>query len=214
MAEVAREISVALRENGIIGNAIGKVEAITRIKREVFLVAFIVITLFLFLLNLWGRRMAHVITTVWPVLGSLRAMDKGCVESQTKWLGYWIIYCAVNSFDFVFLQLEKKIKRIFIIKLILLSLCAMPHSKCGGDVIYHKALHHRVYKGPADSGPVPPKMEKMAEKHMEKAVDRIASASHMATAGSTEAKPSGSKEKKKEDAKKPSKGGGGKKGHK
>lgn len=47
---------------------------------------------------------------------SLRAMDMGCQESQRKWLGYWIIYVLINSFNFGFVSIEKHFKRIYILK--------------------------------------------------------------------------------------------------
>ncbi|XP_064460580.1 receptor expression-enhancing protein 5-like isoform X2 [Ornithodoros turicata] len=214
MSGVKFEVSAALREKGVINNVLAKIESISRIKREAIVYALAGFAVLMFLLNFWGRRMTNIITTVWPIIGSLRAMDKACTASQTKWLGYWIVYVIVNSFEFIFIGLETRIRRVFIIKLIILTLAAVPHSKAVSVLMYEKALRNKVYKGPADAGgSTVQKMEKMAEKLVEKvtAEKSHSGGSHMST-GTSEVKSSPAKESPKPNGKKSK--GMPKKGHK
>lgn len=159
-----KELGIALRERGIIGNVFNKLESVTKIKREVFIYIVSVILALLFLMNYCGSKMVDFITTVWPVIGSLRAMDKQCAESQQKWLGYWILYAAVNTVHFVFVKLEKKVKRIYILKLLILVACALPIPQCGAIIVYNKVLSNKVYKEDSVAAAAENVADKVAEK--------------------------------------------------
>ncbi|KAH7958895.1 hypothetical protein HPB49_006229 [Dermacentor silvarum] len=100
---------------------------------------------FLYLLNLAGPGVTHLITTVWPMLGSLRAMDRQSVDLQQKWLGYWMLYAVVNSFEWIFIRAQKKIKRIYILKLLVLTVCALPHPLCPARLVYARFLRRRIW---------------------------------------------------------------------
>ncbi|XP_037515473.1 uncharacterized protein LOC119391895 [Rhipicephalus sanguineus] len=107
----------------------------------------------LYVMNLAGPGMTHVITTVWPVLGSLRAMDRQSVDLQQKWLGYWMLYAFVNSFEWIFARLQKSITRIYLLKLLLLAVCALPYPMCPARLVYTRYLRRRIW---LDGAGVPP----------------------------------------------------------
>ncbi|XP_077507984.1 receptor expression-enhancing protein 5-like [Amblyomma americanum] len=145
MAEMQQELSAVLRERSLLSGVLDKVEAVTRIKREVLVYVVAVLVVFLYVLNLAGPAVTHFITTAWPVLGSLRAMDRQSVELQEKWLGYWILYAIANSFEWLFVRLQRRIKRIYLLKLLVLVVCALPHPQCPARLIYARYLRHRVW---------------------------------------------------------------------
>ncbi|KAL1476207.1 hypothetical protein MTO96_018712 [Rhipicephalus appendiculatus] len=155
MAALHHELCSVLRERSIMSGLFDKIEATTKLSRVYFVYALGVFVALLYVLNLAGPGMTHVITTVWPVLGSLRAMDRQSVDLQQKWLGYWMLYAFVNSFEWVFARLQKSIKRIYLLKLLVLVVCALPYPMCPARLVYTRYLRRRIWLDsvPAASSP-------------------------------------------------------------
>nr|XP_054929095.1 uncharacterized protein LOC126535853 [Dermacentor andersoni] len=72
-------------------------------------------------------------------------MDRQSVDLQQKWLGYWMLYAFVNSFEWIFARVQKKIKRIYILKLLVLTVCALPHPLCPARLLYARFLRRRIW---------------------------------------------------------------------
>ncbi|XP_065282645.1 receptor expression-enhancing protein 5-like isoform X2 [Dermacentor albipictus] len=145
MAEMHQELSSVIREKSVLSGLFAKLEAATKLDRIKLVYALVIVVVILYGLNLAGAGVTHLITTVWPVLGSLRAMDRQSVDLQQKWLGYWMLYAFVNSFEWMFVKAQKKMKRIYILKLLVLTVCALPHPLCPARLLYARFLRRRIW---------------------------------------------------------------------
>ncbi|KAH6933162.1 hypothetical protein HPB50_012562 [Hyalomma asiaticum] len=153
MAEMHQELCSVIREKSVLSGLFEKFEATTKMNRNNLVYALGAFVALLYAVNLAGPAVTHVITTAWPVLGSLRAMDRQSVDLQQKWLGYWMLYAFVNSFEWIFNRLQRTIKRIYLFKLLVLVTCALPHPMCPARLVYARFLRRRVW---LDSGAAPP----------------------------------------------------------
>ncbi|XP_075539622.1 receptor expression-enhancing protein 5-like [Dermacentor variabilis] len=153
MAELHHELSSVIREKSILSGLFAKLEAATKLDRIKLVYALGFVVALLYGLNLAGAAVTHLITTVWPMLGSLRAMDRQSVDLQQKWLGYWMLYAFVNSFEWIFVRVQKKIKRIYFLKLLVLTVCALPHPLCPARLLYARFLRRRIW---LEGGGAPP----------------------------------------------------------
>ncbi|KAK8766630.1 hypothetical protein V5799_006589 [Amblyomma americanum] len=112
-----------------------------------------VVILLLFMVNILGAKTAMLITTVWPMLGSIRAIDRADVLALQKWTAYWIMYALVNVFlNFLFVAVHRYFKRIYLIKLLLLAWCAAPMQNNGSNIIFQKVFAGKIFK----EGPMVP----------------------------------------------------------
>ncbi|KAH6947413.1 hypothetical protein HPB50_018881 [Hyalomma asiaticum] len=112
----------------------------------------------LFLCNILGARTVVVISTVWPMLGSIRAIDRADVLALQKWTAYWIVYAMVNViFSSVFSGAYHYFKRVYMVKMLLLAWCAAPIQGNGANMIFQKVFAGKIFKegGAAPAAPPP-----------------------------------------------------------
>ncbi|KAG0430281.1 hypothetical protein HPB47_022842 [Ixodes persulcatus] len=145
--EINEELGRCLRERGLIGEALDGVEKKTKLKREQVVYGVVAVICLLFLINALGAKAAVFISTVWPMLGSIRAIDRADVAALQKWTAYWIMYALINVlFNFIFIGIHRYFKRIFFVKLLLLAWCAAPMQANGANIIFQKCLAGKIFK--------------------------------------------------------------------
>ncbi|XP_077548562.1 receptor expression-enhancing protein 6-like [Haemaphysalis longicornis] len=145
--EINEELGRVLRERGVIGDTFDNIERKAKMKREQVVYAMVGVTCFLFLLNILGAKASVFITTVWPMLGSIRAIDRADVLAMQKWTAYWIVYALVNViFRFIFVGIYRHFRRIYFIRLLFLAWCAAPIQANGATIIFQKAFAGKVFK--------------------------------------------------------------------
>lgn len=112
----------------------------------------------LFLVNVLGSKSATFISTVWPMLGSIRAIDRADVLALQKWTAYWIVYALLNIvLNFVFIGIHRYFKRIYFIRLLVLAWCAAPMQSNGATLIFQKCFAGKIFKeGPTSAAAPPP----------------------------------------------------------
>ncbi|XP_077552173.1 uncharacterized protein LOC144166548 [Haemaphysalis longicornis] len=72
-------------------------------------------------------------------------MDRQSPDLEQKWIGYWIIYASLNTFEWLFVGFQRVFRRVYLIKLLVLAACAAPHHLCPARLVYAKLLRHRVW---------------------------------------------------------------------
>ncbi|CAN7990727.1 unnamed protein product [Ixodes hexagonus] len=145
--EINEELGRVLRERGVIGDALDGVEKKTKLKREQVVYGAAAVICLLFLINVLGAKAAVFISTVWPMLGSIRAIDRADVAALQKWTAYWIMYALINVFfNFIFIGIARYFKRIFFFKLLLLAWCAAPMQANGSNIIFQKCFAGKIFK--------------------------------------------------------------------
>ncbi|KAL1418784.1 hypothetical protein MTO96_025669 [Rhipicephalus appendiculatus] len=149
--EINEQMGRVLRERGLIGDTLDGVERKTKIKREQLVYGMAVIVGLLFMANVLGAKSATFFSTVWPMLGSIRAIDRADVLALQKWTAYWIVYALLNIlFDFVFVGIHRYFKRVYFVRLLLLTWCAAPMQSNGATLIFQKCFAGKIFKeGPA-----------------------------------------------------------------
>ncbi|KAH7981928.1 hypothetical protein HPB52_001809 [Rhipicephalus sanguineus] len=114
----------------------------------------------LFMMNVLGAKSALIISTVWPMLGSIRAIDRADVLALQKWTAYWIVYALVNVlFNFLFVAIYRYFKRVYFVKMLLLAWCAAPMQGNGANMIFQKLFAGKIFKegpAPAPAAAAPP----------------------------------------------------------
>ncbi|XP_064484450.1 receptor expression-enhancing protein 6-like [Ornithodoros turicata] len=157
--EFSDELGKVLKERGVIGDALDNIENKTKVKREHIVYGLMGFVFVLFICNFLGAKAATCITTIWPMLGSVRAVDRADTSALQKWTAYWIVYALVNVFfNFIFIGMYRYFKRIFLIKLLFLAWCAAPVKGNGAQIIFQKALAGKIFRegGGGGGGSVAP----------------------------------------------------------
>ncbi|XP_077552176.1 receptor expression-enhancing protein 6-like [Haemaphysalis longicornis] len=157
--EINEELGRVLRERGVVGDTFDNIERKAKIKREQVVYGGVAVTCMLFMLNILGAKTSVLITTVWPMLGSIRAIDRADVLAMQKWTAYWIVYALVNViFRFVFAGIYLHFRRIYFLRLLFLAWCAAPIQANGANVIFQKAFAGKIFKegGRGVPGGIPP----------------------------------------------------------
>ncbi|KAH7950496.1 hypothetical protein HPB49_024598 [Dermacentor silvarum] len=154
--ELNEELGRVLRERGVIGDVLDGVERKTKIKREQFVYGVVALVSVGFLANMLGAKTTVFISTAWPMLGSIRAIDRADVLALQKWTAYWIVYALVNVFfNFLFVGIYRYIKRIYIIKMLLLAWCAAPVQANGANMIFRKVFAGKIFREGAGAAAAP-----------------------------------------------------------
>ncbi|XP_070387548.1 receptor expression-enhancing protein 5-like [Dermacentor albipictus] len=149
--ELNEELGRVLRERGVIGDLLDGVERKTKVKREQIVYGVVALVCVGFMANMLGAKSTVFISTVWPVLGSIRAIDRADVLALQKWTAYWIVYALVNVFfNFLFVGIYRYFKRIYFVKMLLLAWCAAPVQSNGANMIFQKVFAGKIFReGPA-----------------------------------------------------------------
>ncbi|KAL3185460.1 hypothetical protein MRX96_005480 [Rhipicephalus microplus] len=155
--EINEQMGRVLRERGLIGDTLDGFERKTKFKREQLVYGLVVIVGLLFLVNVLGSKSATFISTVWPMLGSIRAIDRADVLALQKWTAYWIVYALLNIvLNFVFIGIHRYFKRIYFIRLLVLAWCAAPMQSNGATLIFQKCFAGKIFKEGLTPGAAPP----------------------------------------------------------
>ncbi|CAN7999875.1 unnamed protein product [Ixodes pacificus] len=152
--EINEELGRCLRERGLIGEALDGVEKKTKLKREQVVYGVVAVICLLFLINALGAKAAVLISTVWPMLGSITIFKLNSFKSNKSYIYIYIYINILFWGGFVFL-------RCWSSSLLLLAWCAAPMQANGANIIFQKCLAGKIFKEgsllpPMGGGGLPP----------------------------------------------------------
>nr|XP_037278949.1 receptor expression-enhancing protein 6-like [Rhipicephalus microplus] len=156
--ELGDELGRVLRERGPIDTTLDRFERETKLRREYLVYGVAGLVAIMFTMDVMSAFLCQAITTVIGVLGCLRALDRQEPASMQKWTAYWLIYVILNYYlGFLVRLMGRYFIKIYMVKFLLLTWCALPIESNGSDFIYNKMLAHRLFRPTGMTGSVSPK---------------------------------------------------------
>ncbi|KAL3209104.1 hypothetical protein MRX96_038325 [Rhipicephalus microplus] len=156
--ELGDELGRVLRERGPIGTTLDRFERETKLRRE-YLVP------------------SPPSSGCWAACGPWTDRSRPPCRSGPA---YWLIYVILNYYlGFLVRLMGRYFIKIYMVKFLLLTWCALPIESNGSDFIYNKMLAHRLFRPTGMTGSVSPKKtaapppgderrDKMRSRHLDK----------------------------------------------
>jgi len=166
------------------------VEQKTGVSRVVvFLVAVAIITLTL-LFSSYAGFLSHLITFIYPALGSLRALETRRPDDDTKWLTYWVVFGFLGLFEHFGEAVLSVLPFYYVLKTGFQLWLCLPGVHNGSLIIYERVLRPvanrflRINMQPSTfqqvKGKVSAETDRLAGK-IHNAADRAANFAHETT---------------------------------
>jgi len=116
------------------------VEQKTNIPRvPLFLVVVGIITLYL-LFGAHAGLLSHLITFIYPALGSLRALETRRTDDDTKWLTYWVVFGFLGLFEHFGEAVLSVLPFYYVLKTGFQLWLCLPGVQNGSLIIYERFL--------------------------------------------------------------------------
>lgn len=141
VAKVRKSVSIQaindlLDQRNIFTDLLNKLEAATNVRRNTLFVCGLCFILFYLAVGYAANLLCYFLGFVFPTYASVKAIESGNVNDDTKWLTYWVVFSTVNFME-IFLEW---IPLYYLLKFFLLVWCMFPGPWSGTTVIYNVVI--------------------------------------------------------------------------